>query len=166
MSGRYEGLKTADFNSLFYSNANNFLSAFSVCSWQTGVSLMAGVVVVFFFFSTTVKQKVCLLMHNAYLKPVKKGGCQDVLCNLCNPRGGVARGRREAGAGVGRLVQNRHTPHTYGVPNRQGPFQHAKPDVALWFMRGAGAARRGAEAECCSAEWLGCLHSNGSPLCV
>lgn len=35
----------------------------------------------------------------------REGDCQNVLCNRCNLRGGVARGRREAGAGVGRLVQ-------------------------------------------------------------
>lgn len=71
----------------------------------------------------------------------QEGDCQNALCNRCNLRGGVAGGEERGRRRRGSSGPNRHTPHTYSVPNRQSPFQHAKPDVALWFMRGAGAAQ-------------------------
>lgn len=52
--------------------------------------------------------KGCMINSHLYPQPFLKaarGDCQTVLCNRCNLRGGVARGRREAGAGVGRPVQ-------------------------------------------------------------
>lgn len=40
-----------------------------------------------------------------FLRASKSQDCQRALCNRCNLRGGVARGRREVSAAVGRLVQ-------------------------------------------------------------
>lgn len=87
-----------------YSKVNNFLSVcIVVYSWQTRIPVKPKVVVM--FFPPTVEQKVCLLYPQCFLRASERGDCQNVLCNRCNLRGGVARGRREAGAGVGRLVQ-------------------------------------------------------------
>lgn len=135
----------------------------SVCiflySWQTRVTAVPKVVVTFFSLHSWAKG--LSVYPRCFLRASKSQDCQRALCNRCNLRGGVARGRREVSAAVGRLVQI-DTLHT-----RTACQTDKVPSSVLNQMWPSDSCeepeQRSAEAVCCYAEWLGCLHSNGCP---
>lgn len=102
-----------------HSKVNSFLCVcIFVYSWQTRVTAMPKVVVRF-FFPLTLEQKVHL--RNTFFGPATGVDCQNALCNHCNLRGGVVRGRREAGTGVGCRSKPTHSTH----------IERAKPAESL-----------------------------------